>query len=167
MAARRLLIVMLILLGLSTLAAALVPPQSLREGTTATTTTEGTETQPTETAPAGQLLNSVVVVKAKLVETISVGVGDQVSLLVCSQRPDQVEIPALGLIQPVSPQAPARFDLIFDSRDTYGVRLVDADRVVARIEVSPAAPGAGSGPEGRRLSREQRRCAALAGGTVG
>lgn len=167
MAARRLLIVMLILLGLSTLAAALVPPQSLRDGTTASTTTERTETQPTETASKGRLLNAVVVVKPKGITLISVGVGDQLSLLVCSRRPEQVEIPALGLIQAVSPRAPARFDLVFDSRDTYGVRLVGGERVIAQIEVAPAAADGGSKTQRRKLSREQRRCAALAGGTVG
>ena len=47
MAARRLLIVMLILLGLSTLAAALVPQGALRNGTTTgTTTTQSIPTTP-------------------------------------------------------------------------------------------------------------------------
>jgi hypothetical protein len=164
MAARRLLIVMLILLGVSSLAGVLLQEDSLRQETTASTTTEQTETTPTGTAKAGERLSSVIVAKPKLVARIPVEVGDQLSLVVCSNRPDQVEIPALGLIGAVLPAAPARFELIAEARGSYGVRLVEADRLIARIEVTPATGTAGSGGAKVRLSREQKRCGALAGG---
>ena len=97
MAARRLLIVMLVLLGLSTLAAALVPQHPLRGGTTASTTT----TQPTTTTagpPAGRSLSVKILVGAKKVPvggrpalqaaqtTVrALHVGDQLSLKVFSK----------------------------------------------------------------------------------
>src|ERR1700751_3646329 len=66
MAARRLLIVMLILLGLSTLAAALVPQHGLR-GTSSTgpTTTAPQPTTTTTATPAGRQLYETISITHK------------------------------------------------------------------------------------------------------
>jgi hypothetical protein len=76
-------------------------------------------------------------------------VGEQLTLIVRSERADQLEIPGLGLLEPVAPNAPARFDILAEAPGNYGMRLVEADRVVARIEVSkrakaPTAPEPGA-----------------------
>jgi hypothetical protein len=151
MAARRLLIVMLILLGLSTLAAALVPPQSLREGSTTTTTTE--ETTPTDTVPRGRALPiQKIVVGGNTIPVLAcppklrragscepIKAGDQLTLLVQSRRPDELEMPAFGLVDAVGRNEPARFEILVASPGSYKVRFVSTGRIAARIEVENGA----------------------------
>ena len=145
MAARRLLIVMLILLGLSTLAAALVPPQSLKEGT-GTTTTEATLPIPPDTVPRGNALTAKVDVGEGSVPVVPISVGDQLSLVITSKQPDELEIPLLGLVEPIGPDEPAHFDIFATQPGSYGIRFVAADTIAARIEVSApkAKPKKGS-----------------------
>ena len=139
MAARRLLIVMLVLLGISTLAAALVPTPSSQEGDEGTAS-ETTETKPPDPLPIGEGLRAEIEVGGNEIPVVGsrqkpVEVGDQLALKVRCDCSDLVEIPALGLVEAVSPEAPAHFDLLPLNPGSYGIRLVDADRVVARIEV--------------------------------
>ena len=158
MAARRLLIVMLILLGLSTLAAALVDTDAVRnDGTASTVSGESataTRTGGTEPAaggeeeaakPAGKRLGLAIDIGPRI-KVIPVEVGDQLTLRVRWDRSGLVEVAALGLLEPVAPGAPARFDLLAREPANYGVRLLDPERLVARIEVSKPKkqpPGAG------------------------
>lgn len=139
MAARRLLIVMLLLLGLSTLAAALVPQDALREGTTDTTDTEETESVPVDTVPAGKDLEATIRADPARIQVIRLVAGDQLSLTITSARFDQVEIPGLGLVRAVGPSAPAQFELLAETPESYGVRLVEANRLIGRIEVRERA----------------------------
>lgn len=137
MAARRLLIIMLVLLGISTLAAALVGNRPLRgEGTGSTIASETEPTVPPDTVPEGEPLGISVIVGGAKVKVIPMKVGDQLALILRSRKTDLLEIPALGLLEPVAPNAPARFDVFAQEAGSYGVRLVNADRVVARIEVT-------------------------------
>jgi hypothetical protein len=139
-AARRLLIIMLVLLGVSTLAAALVGNRPLREeGTDSTIASETEPTVPPDTVPEGRELRPVVIeVDEAKVIVVPVEVGDQLPLIVRARKADQVEIPALGLLEPVAPSAPAGFNVFAREAGSYGVRLVIADRIVARIEVTKA-----------------------------
>ena len=160
MAARRLLILMLLLLGLSTLAAALMDPGRLseeeRRATSATETTAtgtGGETAAEEARtgagpvtaageddvqparePTGKRLGATIEIGER-VKVVPIRIGDQLSLRVKWDRPGLVEIPALGLLEPVAPGAPARFDVLGSEAVSYGVRLLDPGRLVARIEV--------------------------------
>ncbi|MBM3667588.1 MAG: hypothetical protein FJW90_08960 [Actinobacteria bacterium] len=150
MAARRLLVIMLVLLGISTVAAALVGNRPLNEGRTGTIGSETTGTAPAATAPAdappaaaaeaaaprGKRVGVEISAKGDEVKVIPVRLGDQLALTVSSPKADQVELPALGLLEPVVPGAPASFDVLARRRGDYGVRLVFADRLVARIEVT-------------------------------
>ncbi len=134
---------MLVLLGISTLVAALVGNRPLREeGTDSTiaSETETTETIPTDTVPEGLLKPLAIDVGGKTV-VVPMEVGEQLQLIVRSERADQLEIPALGLLEPVAPGAPARFDILAEAPGNYGMRFVEADRVVARIEVTKPAKG--------------------------
>jgi hypothetical protein len=133
MAARRLLIVMLVLLGVSTLAAALVPPRSPREGSTTSTTTE---TEPVDTVPRGEGKSARIEVDSDRISVVPVALGDQLSLTIASRRADLVEIPAIGLIDSLGPNGPALFDVFASRVGSYGIRLVEADRLVGRIEVT-------------------------------
>ena len=149
MAARRLLIVMLVLLGLSTLAAALVPQHNLRRETTATTTTQPAQTAPVA-PPAGRTLAAQITVGTKKGPPVVAGpvcvkdkakcgppfhVGDQITLLVLSTFPTQLEIKQFGLISFATPQAPARFELLPREPGTYGILYAPSGDVAARLEV--------------------------------
>jgi hypothetical protein len=138
MAARRLLIVMLVLLGLSTLAAALVPQHALRGGTTATTTTQPTTTA-TTAAPAYVPPTSIPVGGKKFPVVFPVHVGQQLTLLVRSRFPTELAIPAFGLVGFASPTAPARFSFLPDAPGTYGIVFSPSGKVAGQIKV--VAPG--------------------------
>ena len=145
MAARRLVIVMLVLLGVSTVAAALVPVERQagdEETTTSTTTGANTE-------PRGALLRRSIDANARTPKTIVMRVGDQLELAVRFRRADQVEIPALGELEDVDPDTPARFDLLPFERGRYSVRLVEAERRIGAIDVRPtqAAKDRRKGPK--------------------
>jgi hypothetical protein len=130
-AARRLVIVMLLLLGISTLAAALVDPPETDEGD------EAAIEPPPLPQPRGELVRERIDAMEPTPEVISIRVGDQLTLTVTSRRADEVEIPALGELRFVAPLAPARFDFFAREEGTYAIRLLDADRTIGRIEVSP------------------------------
>ena len=136
MAARRLLIVMLVLLGISILGGTLLPSQRARDRTATTETTE--EPIVRDTLPRGDLLAKTIRVPGKRQLAIPVRVGDQLVLQVASDRHDVVEIPKLGLADAVDPFAPARFDILAVSAGSYPIRLVAADRRVGRILVRPS-----------------------------
>jgi hypothetical protein len=164
MAARRLLIVMLVLLGLSTLAAALVPPRTTEDEDATTGTTAQTEPVPAKRPAGGSFVPGVVAIEPKGISLLSVNAGDQVQLAVCWSKSDEVEVPSFGLVDPVAPAKPARFDLLFEEPGTYGVKLVSADRVVARIKVGQPRPADELGTvDPDRLTGRERRCAQVAG----
>ena len=144
MAARRLLIVMLVLLGLSTLAAALVPQHALRgpNGTTtaATTTTTPTTTTPANTSAAYFPPTKILVGGKKLPVVSPLHVGDQISLHVLSTAPTQLSIPALGLVGFAAPTAPAIFELLPTTPGTLGVLFEPSGKVAAQIRVVPPKP---------------------------
>jgi hypothetical protein len=159
MAARRLLIVMLVLLGLSTLAAALVPQRHLRREATATTTATQPAQTPTVAPPGGRTLAAEITVGTKKGPPVIAGpvcvkgkakcgppfhVGDQITLLVLSTFPTQLEIKQFGLISFATPQAPARFELLPSEPSTYGVLYAPSGKVAARLEVLPAGAKAKS-----------------------
>jgi hypothetical protein len=123
MAARRLLIVLLVLLGLSTLAAALVPQRTLNDGdTTGTTTNQTTTTTPTATPNPAFLRPTKITVGGKKFPVVSpVHVGDQLTLLVRSRFPTQIEIPEFGLLGFATSNTPARFELLADTPGTFGI----------------------------------------------
>jgi hypothetical protein len=157
MAARRLLIVMLVLLGLSTLAAALVPQHSLRGGTTTSqvTTTQPAETTPAAPPPPGRSLSVEIVVGGKKVPVVAgtlckapkprcepLHVGDQLSLEVLSKKHGELEIPTFGLIGVASRNSPAFFQLLPREPANIGVLFTTPRRVAAKIEVLSAKASA-------------------------
>lgn len=124
---------MLVLLGVSTLAAALVPvdPDALRDESTTTSTNTATR------AATGKLARASIDAAKRNSQTVRVQVGDQLQLRVESpKRADEVEIPALDELEDVDPDAPAHFDLLLFDKGRFPVRLVDADRQIGAIEVS-------------------------------
>ena len=129
-AARRLIVVMLVLLVVSSIAAALAPVRDTGEETTSTATQA-------ESQPPGRLVRRTIDARDRKPASIAIDLGDQLELTVKARRPDQVEIAALGELEPVNPDAPAHFDLLPRQPGTYDVRLLDARRVVGSIKVAP------------------------------
>jgi hypothetical protein len=157
MAARRLLIVMLILLGLSTLAAALVPQHTLHgNATTGATATQATQSTTIATPPSGRSLSAKIVVGGKKVPVVAgpvcvkrrpscepIHVGDQLSLKVLTASGQaEVQIPTFGLIGVAGQNAPALFQLLLDQPTRVGIIFTAAHSVAARIEVLSAAAAA-------------------------
>jgi hypothetical protein len=131
MAARRLLIVMLVLLGMSTLAAALAPrPQGGDEATTTSTAAKRDHRKPA----GGQLVEETFDAQAARPQRVSVPLGDQLSLRVKSSRTKEVEIPKLGLLQDVTRLDPAVFDILASSEGNYEVKVVGSKRPVGFLE---------------------------------
>lgn len=156
MAARRLIIVMVVLLGISTVAAAVAPrsgndsgsdPANPRPGTPA----RGAGGGSTGYAPLGESGVERVHVRISnaATRTIFVAPGDELVLTVSGSFGDDIEIPGLGLVETMTENAPAVFDILVDEAGTFGVRAVEADRLVATIEVSevPRKPGPHAAPQ--------------------
>jgi hypothetical protein len=139
MAARRLLIVMLVLLGLSTLAAALVPQRTLDDETTTGTTTQ---TAPATTPDAPGTVPPVAEIRVggKKFPVVPVKVGDQFTLLVLSRRPREIAIPEFGLVGFATADTPARFELLTETPGTFGIVFTASGKAAARIEVSEPQP---------------------------
>lgn len=172
MAARRLLIVMLVLLGLSTLAAALVPQHALRGGSTSsTTTTRPPQTTTTPAPPPGRSLMVQILVGGKKVPVIAkpvckarkprcepLHVGDQLSLQVLSKRQAELAIPTFGLIGVASSNAPAFFQLLPREPGTIGVVFTTPHEVAARIQVLTAKAAAKAvAPKAKSKSKSRAR----------
>jgi len=130
---------MLMLLAVSTLAAALIPPESRRQGTISTTST--TTAAPKSAATGGRLVERTVRAAGEGATRIPIRLGDQLALTVRLGFFDQVEIPALGLIQDAAPGAPALFNVLPDRTGRLDVKLAQAGRVVAVIDVGPKRRG--------------------------
>ena len=153
MAARRLIMILLVLLFVSSLTAALVPIDRSGDSTDGETTTT---TQPAPEAPAGKLVHARIDTRDERSKAVRLHVGDELALLVSGHVPDQVEIARLDLLEPIDLGAPARFELLADAAGTYPIRLVEANRVIARIVVSPPSKGKRPG-EQRRASESGRK----------
>src|SRR5688500_15493888 len=118
---------MLILLGTSTLAAALVPAPSPREDDTTTDTTSP-RTSPVPTG--GELVRASVDADANRPQRIRAALGDQVSIIVRSRRTTQIEVKGLGLLEDVLPLSPARFDVLAIRSGRFEIRRVEPERRV-------------------------------------
>ena len=124
MAARRLVIVMLVLLGVSTLLASLAPPPGPRTGSSTTSSTSRTAKE--QSKGDGQLLRREIDAQASRPEVIEVPAGDQLALEVSSDRVAEIEIGLLGLLDTAAPLSPARFDVIAEEPGSkYTITLTD------------------------------------------
>lgn len=136
MAARRLILAMLFLLVLSSIIVALIPieqPERSEESTTTSTST----TTATPATDEGKLIEREVAADAAKPAKIRMSVGDQLSLIVTSPVPNQVEIEEFGAYENVDPDFPARFDVFPFDAGRFSVRLLDPPGEVATIIVEP------------------------------
>jgi hypothetical protein len=136
-AARRLIAVMLVLLFLSSLAAALAPVERRSEDTSTSTTDAVTE----PVAQQGELVEATIDGAAKRPQRVRAHVGDQLQLRVTSERVATVELAGLGPTEDVDPVAPALFDVLLPEPGRYEVReLGGKGEVYGTIVVSRPAP---------------------------
>jgi hypothetical protein len=131
LAARRLIAVMLVLLFLSSLAAALAPVDERVDSDS--TTTAPLPEPPTE---RGELKRESLEADAKRPATVRATVGDQLQLRVTAKRPGTIELAGLDADEDVDPDAPALFDVLLERVGRFRVREVESGRVVGLIEVS-------------------------------
>ena len=137
MAARRLISVLVVLLVFSTVLAALMPAGTEDDREPVDTEPETAQ----ETAARGESISATIRATAKRKETVRVHVGDQLTLGVYVQEPDLVEIDGVGDLIEADRYAPAIFDFVPFEPRTHRIRLVEANRVIGRIEVAPRASG--------------------------
>jgi hypothetical protein len=144
MAARRLIAILLVLLFLSSLAAALAP---VEQGTkvvstsTSTTTAEAPAPPDTEGSSGARLVSQSVDTSDGRPARVRAKVGDQLRLEVTSRRSGTLELVGLGPAEDVGAQQPAYFDVLLREDGTFPIRFLGTDREVAEIKVSPADTG--------------------------
>lgn len=137
MAARRLIIVMIVLLAISTVVAIIAPQPAQRRGAE-------TETTPTVAAPEGAgwrdradrtPLEKVVYSDAGSPKSIAVRVGDRLRLEVRGSEGREISIPGLGLTATQSRSAPASFEIYFDAAGDFEVLDAKTGERLSRIVV--------------------------------
>jgi hypothetical protein len=158
---------MLVLLAVSTLAAALLPPPEGDEP--ASRPPVRNEKRSPTAAPrpqdTGLLLVSRMALTRRAPKTARIELGDQLRLSVMAPFGADVEIPGLGLTGSLTPFAPAQFDLLATRTGRFAVRAVETGRLVGTLLVgrpgsgrcgvsTPATPrGRGSTPSCDRRGR--------------
>jgi hypothetical protein len=145
MAARRLLILLLAVLAISTLAAALIGPRPTRQSPPAPTTAGDPPRGQQARDRSGRLIEKTVEAGRRRAETIRLRSGDQLELTVRSRVAGQVEVPRLGLLEDVGPDVPAHLSLLPDELGHFPVRLAGSGQTVAVVVVSAAGGGVRSG----------------------
>jgi len=131
MAARRLIAVMLVLLFLSSLAAALAPVERSSDETSTSTT--DAITQPVR--EQGDVVKATLEGDSKNPQRIEASVGDQLQLRVSSPRVATIELVGLGPTEDVDPIAPALFDVLLETRGRYEVRELESRQELGTIVV--------------------------------
>jgi FtsP/CotA-like multicopper oxidase with cupredoxin domain len=131
MAGRRLLLFVVLLITIGAVASATVP-----RGEDATFRRQ--RTAPPPPAPA-QALPAATVVEAKLPgRDVRAKVGDIVQVRVTNDDADVVQVPALGLSEPVEPDLAAELVFDADRAGRFAVTLRDAQKRVGTIDVEEA-----------------------------
>ncbi len=114
---------MLVLLVLSSVAAALVPVEERQRDESSTTTTSTS----TSELPSGGLLSRSIDVATRKPTRIKAQAGDLLELVVTSPRPAQVAIPALDELEDTDPELAARFNLYLLDTGKYPVEVIETD----------------------------------------
>ena len=132
MLARRLLLFVAILMGVTALTAGLArPPQ----GGDAVPTPEPSAAPASPVTEVQRTLDASGDAKAR---TVAVNEGDLVTLTVRDDALDVVVLQGLDLTQPVAPDTPAVFNLLADRPGDYPLLLVDDGRDIGTLRVTPA-----------------------------
>lgn len=138
--ARRLLLLVALLMGLTALAAGIAPRES----------SEPSRTSPVRPGPSARAAPAERggVVARRLStdgeprrQSVVAELGDTVRLTVAGAVTDEVELRGLeelegvDLVEAIDPTTPAMFELIADTPGDYAIALLDADRVIGTLHV--------------------------------
>ena len=158
MAARRLIIVLLVLFGISVAAAAIAPDRqggligASDSDSTSTSSSTSTSTSPAPATAAGESLTARIDASSARPETVEGFVGDQLELNVRSRNGQVIEIGEYGVTDFAAPNAPATFDLLLREPGRFPITDGDSGRIVGRLVVHKPA-----GHDNGRRQREQPR----------
>jgi hypothetical protein len=135
---RRALLLFALVLGLTALAASLAPPPA-QDDQPATQTTQA---PPTEVADPGELrVGFHFPPTDHKPATKRVAAGQPVVVFVAAKQAGQATIPLLGRVSSITPEDPARFDLLLPEDADYDVRFTPATggepRRVGRLVTAP------------------------------
>jgi hypothetical protein len=137
---RRLLLLFAVLLGLTALVTSLAPrPTVTRPGVAQVTPSPTATPAPTRPATTSRrIVKSISADPGSARTKIHARVGDVLELTVRGDVLDGVEIEDAGKLEPIEPGSPARFEVLLDRQGELRVDLVDAERLIGLVEVSPA-----------------------------
>jgi hypothetical protein len=141
MFARRLLVLVAVLMGLTALAATLSPPPDrIGRGSTATATpTPAPPAAPAATAPgrAGGVVRArISASRASVPRVVRAARDELVELVVAGDVVDTVAIDGLAVLEPIDPDSPARVELYADRAGEFPIRLLGAGRQIGTLRVS-------------------------------
>jgi plastocyanin len=141
MLGRRLLVLMAVLLGLTALVTALAPRPtavSPRPSESGRSNPESTASAP---APGASRVVTRTVDAASGVTPARVRAraGDTIRLAVRGKLLDTVELQGLDEIEPLAPEAPARFEFLAETPGEHAIVLLDADRRVGLLDIRARA----------------------------
>ena len=128
MLARRLLILLAVLLGLTALAAGVAPRQPADDGAASPVPAPG--------APAAQPLERTLDARSSDQRVVA-RLGQTVVITVESAELDSVSL-GENEIEPVEPDSPARFELLAEIPGSYPIELLEAGRTIGTLEIRPA-----------------------------
>jgi hypothetical protein len=137
---RRLIVLFAVLLGLTALVTSLAPrPTVTRPGVAQVTPSPTATPAPTRSATTSRrIVKSISADPGSARTKIHARVGDVLELTVRGDVLDGVEIEDAGKLEPIEPGSPARFEVLLDRQGELRVDLVDAERLIGLVEVSPA-----------------------------
>ena len=140
MLGRRLLLLFAVLLGLTALVTSLAPrPTVTRPGVAQVAPSPTATPAPTRPATTSRrIVKSISADPGSARAKIHARVGDVLELTVRGDVLDGVEIEDAGKLEPIEPGSPARFEVLLDRQGELRVDLVDAERLIGLVEVSPA-----------------------------
>jgi hypothetical protein len=125
MLARRLLLLAAVLMLLTALAAGLAPQD------------DGPEPPAAPRAAQTPEIVEASLTTTRADQSVEARVGDLIRLEVAGDVLDQVQIERLDRIDAVEPTTPARFEVIPATAGVYPIRLIEADRRIGRLQISP------------------------------
>jgi hypothetical protein len=141
---RRLLVLFAVLLGMTALVTSLAPRPTLRDGGVARNSSPTPSPSPTPApepaAGATRRIEQTISADAGQPRArVRARVGDILMLTVRGDVLDGVQIEELGKLEPIEPGSPARFEMLLEEQGELRVGLVDAERLIGLVTVSPAA----------------------------
>lgn len=139
MLGRRLLVLFAVLLGLTALATSLAPRPTTPGGalsTPAATPSAVPSVDATETRAGRELTRTISADSGARPARVRAHVGDTLRLAVRGTLLDAVEIEGFGELEAITPEAPARFELLLEEPGEFGVTLTEAKRSVGVLEVA-------------------------------